>query len=59
MESQLITPAEVAEFLRLPTNRIYVLVREGILPACKIGRQIRFSPKAIEEFVENGGQGYR
>ncbi len=54
----LITVPEMAEFLRLPVSRVYTLSKEGILPSCKVGRQIRFSRKAIEDFVASGGKDY-
>ena len=43
-----------ANILNLKEHRIYDLEREKILPSVFIGRQIRFSGAAIEEFIEKG-----
>ena len=56
--TKLLRVSEVAEQLDLPEDRVYALVREGIIPACRIGRQLRFSPKILDEFVRGGGQGF-
>lgn len=47
---------EVARLLDLRDHRVYDLAREGILPAVRLGRQLRFSPGKIQEFIENGGR---
>ena len=46
---------EVAERLCTTPWRAYYLVRKGHLRAVKIGRAVRVSPRALEEFIEGGG----
>ena len=46
---------EVAERLRLNTQRVYALCRSGKLPHVRLGRQVRVSPIALEEFIAAGG----
>lgn len=56
--NKLYTASELASILNFKESRIYELVRENILPAVFVGRQIRFSGEAIEEFIEDGGKRY-
>lgn len=52
----LATAEWVARRLGVRVHRVYALAREGTLPCVRIGsRQLRFSPEAIEEFIERGG----
>lgn len=47
---------EVADLIRSKTDRVYQLVREKKIPFILIGqRQYRFSKKAIEAWLDNGG----
>lgn len=45
----------MVELLGQPPYRIYDMVRLGQLPAVRIGRRIRFDPRAIERWIEAGG----
>jgi excisionase family DNA binding protein len=47
--ARLWTKAEVADFPRLSTRTIDRRVRDGSLPAIKLGGSIRFSPSAVIE----------
>ena len=47
---------EAAEYLRLSEKTTLKLLREGTLPAVKMGRQWRISRRAIEEYVASGGK---
>lgn len=58
MDKKLLRASEVAEILDLSVERVYDLAREGILPTCRLGRQLRFSSNAIENFINNGGKTY-
>jgi len=51
----LIVP-EVAEMLRISEPRAYELVRQGLIPHTRLGRQIRVEEGALREFVKAGGQ---
>lgn len=46
---------EIAEQLQVKKSRLYELTRLGIIPSVRLGRQIRFDPKAIEEWINSGG----
>ncbi len=54
---RLLTATEVADLLRVPKGRVYELVRQGLLPACHLGRQIRIEERALREWIAGGGQG--
>ncbi len=53
---RLLTAGQAAERLDVTLARLYELARTGTLPAVRIGRQIRFSPDALSEWIESGGQ---
>ncbi len=56
MEKRILVADEVAELLRVDTQRIYELVRTNRIPVIRLGdRQYRFSAQAIEEFLQGGG----
>ena len=50
--SKLTTAKELAEFLDVKVDRIYELVARKQLRAKRVGRQLRFTQSAIEEFLE-------
>lgn len=56
MERRLLRVCETAIILGEKESRIYDLIRQGILPACHLGRQVRIDSKALEGFIENGGK---
>ena len=56
MAEKLMNSNEVAEILFISNERVYALAREGILPCVRLGRQLRFSPGKISQFIENGGK---
>jgi excisionase family DNA binding protein len=53
---RLLTAGQAAERLDVTLARLYELARTGTLPAVRIGRQIRFSPDALTDWIESGGQ---
>lgn len=53
---KLVSVNVVAEWLNLPVDRVYTLSRENLIPTVRLGRSIRFCPKAVQQFVENGGK---
>jgi excisionase family DNA binding protein len=55
--AQLLLAAEVAELLKVTEVRVYALARENRIPVVHIGRQVRFSRDAIEDWIACGGQG--
>lgn len=44
---------EAAEFLRIDADTLRSLTRRGRVPAMKIGRQWRFDPVLLREWVRN------
>jgi excisionase family DNA binding protein len=50
------TANEVAEFLKLKSDRVHELARLGILPHFHLGRQLRFPGEQIRRFIESGGK---
>lgn len=52
MPEALMTPDEVADFLRLKRRTVYALVREGKMPAYRIGGVLRFDRTVVEGWLE-------
>jgi len=48
---EIMTPEQVAEYLQLATETVYRFIREGLLPASRIGRQYRVSKSHLEYFL--------
>lgn len=49
------TVSEIAQVIRLSQPRVYEAVRTGLLPAVRIGRQVRIEERAFLDWVEAGG----
>lgn len=49
---------EVARILDISEQRVYELIRAGMLPSVRLGRQVRVDREALEEFIKSGGQAY-
>jgi excisionase family DNA binding protein len=58
MFSQLLTASELATRLRISPARLYELVRQGLVPVVRIGRQVRFDPAAVEAWIAGGGRSF-
>jgi excisionase family DNA binding protein len=56
MRRKLLRISEIAKLLDCRNERVARLIREGILPAVRLGRQIRIDPHSLERFIETGGQ---
>jgi excisionase family DNA binding protein len=50
-----LTTEEVLSYLKTTPRTIYRLIRDGELPAVRIGRQWRFKKTDLEEWVERQG----
>jgi excisionase family DNA binding protein len=48
----LLTAAEVAALLHVPKARVYELTRQGVLPAARIGKNVRFRRSEIDRWLE-------
>jgi putative molybdopterin biosynthesis protein len=53
---RLLTLKEVAAILNVKVFRAAELVRLGVLPAVRLGRQIRVDQQQLSEFIESGGK---
>lgn len=51
VSTEVMTPAEVAEYLRVPEHTVELLVAKGEIPARRIGEHWRFSRTALEEWL--------
>lgn len=54
---RLLRVPEAAVVLGVSAARTYELIRVGILPSVRLGRQVRIDLAALEEFVRAGGRG--
>lgn len=54
MQERFLTPAEVAEVLRIPRRKVWVLIREGRLPVIELSaRQRRIPLSALVKMAES------
>lgn len=53
--NSLITPEALAEAWGVPKSHVYRLAREGRLPCVRLGKYVRFHPKAVDDFIATGG----
>lgn len=56
---RLMTVDEVADILRVNRLRVYELARTGVIPSVRMGRQVRFAPTALREWILAGGTSFR
>lgn len=49
--AEILTVAEVADYLKLPTSTVYRLVERRRIPGHKVGRQWRFQRAVIDEWL--------
>lgn len=54
--SEALTTNEAAKILRVKRSRVQELIRQGILPHFRLGRQIRIDRQQLRRFIERGGQ---
>ena len=57
MSVELLTVPETAHILRVRRARVYQLVRDGVIPSIRLGRQIRVDRGALLGWLRDGGQG--
>jgi len=55
MKQNLMTAAEVAEYLRVRPPSVYEWAKGGKIPCAKVGRLWRFHREEIEAWVRKGG----
>jgi excisionase family DNA binding protein len=51
-----LTVPQVAEMIQLTEARIYEAVRQNLLPAVHIGRQVRIEESVFLEWARSGGK---
>jgi excisionase family DNA binding protein len=51
VESQLLTPEEAAQYLRLNLVTVYRLLHKGVLPGAKVGHQWRIKQLDLDRFL--------
>lgn len=56
MPAKLLRVPHVARVLDVSEARVYDLIRLGLLPAVRLGRQVRVSEEALDKFIAQGGQ---
>lgn len=52
MTPQLLTVAEVADLLRVSSMTVYRLIRNGELPAVRVGRSYRVSEDDLQSYLQ-------
>jgi excisionase family DNA binding protein len=55
MNSKLLKVQKVAEVLDTAPQRVYELVRQGLISAVRMGRQARVDGEALYLWIKNGG----
>lgn len=58
-DDEIYTPIEMAERLKITKEAVYRYIKEGYLPAFKIGKYWRIRGKDINEFLEKNHEFYR
>ena len=54
--TKLLNAEQVADLMGESREWVYMAARENIIPSVRLGRKVKFSEKAITEFIENGGK---
>ncbi|HEX3021515.1 MAG TPA: helix-turn-helix transcriptional regulator [Lachnospiraceae bacterium] len=57
MNEVLLSPAEVAEVLKIKKNTVYEMIKRGDLSAKKMGKQFRITSSAVEDYLRQNSQG--
>jgi excisionase family DNA binding protein len=52
---ELLTIAETAKLLKLSVNRVYVLVKQGVIPSIRVGGSIRIVYEDLQNWIKGGG----
>ena len=55
MDARLLTLREVADYLHVHPGTVYRLVKKGQLRGLRVGRDLRFQMRTLEEFIVKGG----
>ena len=52
---RLLTVGETAKILKVKDHRVYELARLKLLPAVRLGRQLRIDEQRLREWIADGG----
>jgi excisionase family DNA binding protein len=55
MRTRLLTLREVAQYLQVHPGTVYRLVKTGQLRAARVGRDLRFDIRVVDEWIAKGG----
>ena len=55
VNSELLTPKEVASILKVPISWVYERTRNRTIPVRKLGRHVRIPRTELEEWIEREG----
>lgn len=53
MNEPLLLADEVAQMLRIPEEHVYRLARRGEISSVRLGRYVRFTASAVDNFVKS------
>ena len=53
--SPMLTAAEASTILRVRIPQVYALARDGVIPAVRVGRAVRFNRDQLTRWIESGG----
>lgn len=56
--ASLLKVEDVASILNVKSFRVYELIRLGLLPAVRLGRQVRVDTDQLDSWIAAGGQEY-
>ena len=57
MNTSFLQISQVSALLEISDTTTRRLVKKGILPAIRVGRQIRIDRRRLQEWLDNGGGG--
>ena len=55
-DSVIMTVKDVAKYLRMSEAKVYRLVKEGLLPAVRIGKTWRFRKDLLDDWLKEGSR---
>ena len=53
-KARFLTPAEVADMLRVSTMTVYRLIKAGDIPALKVGKSYRLAEDEVDRYLAQG-----
>lgn len=55
---KLMSPKAAFDIIGVSEQQGYSLIRQGILPVVKVGRQYRVDPEALRDWIRSGGRSF-